>query len=621
MVKIPETHTPSSISLGRNTPDSLDAVGSKISNPFADAIDTLGVGLNMFGKTLEAEQKAAEAKKKEKAVEAEKQRVAKLKAAEDAHKQELSSQVAEYTMVLSNRISDYQAKTNGKEVSPDTVIPLGRQVFDAAFDEKKANSFGFSGPLSPELNEKLKEVTFNLIRPAYNEIQKRNLTLRAEQTVERKNLSDKAIVQGISNGEIGLDEINGLFKARRIAGGVANEPEDITAKKSNALLRDGLKGLVLNKTNDLPLMKALLGDYVTFPNAENPEETLTYRKIVGDKDFLATKKAYQSNLENKLAKAAIESEGLDVRKSLFVDGMYENEAELDAANKRVRDKETALRVQKQQIRDRENRIGFTSALNGDSVGAPYVDRVAIDMANAEEANNLQTANIKRLMEERNDLNWFSYKRKSQIDDALFNIDKQKGNAELFSMTVVFSGEPLDYLRIVNSDEFKNAGGSQKFLLEDMKLKAKYDRAKDNLSADIDVEALIDKAVKSLDPKGLYGKDYLQPDIRRELATTLSGVAPNKSVVENLINQTAAKVYGRTVFTNEKQKTDYDSLVDIVQAATANRKTNQTKDDVFMSVRNKLNDKYDSDIVDRMMPYIISGQYVKAIGVADAFKSR
>ena len=80
MVKIPETHTPSSISLGRNTPDSLNAVGSKINNPFADAIDTLGAGLNMFGKTLDREQKV-------KAAEDEKQRVAKLKAAEDAQKE------------------------------------------------------------------------------------------------------------------------------------------------------------------------------------------------------------------------------------------------------------------------------------------------------------------------------------------------------------------------------------------------------------------------------------------------------------------------------------------------------------------------------------------------------
>lgn len=615
MVKIPETHTPSSISLGRNTPDSLDAVGSKINNPFADAIDTLGAGLNMFGKTLDREQKV-------KAAEDEKQRVAKLKAAEDAHKQELASQVSEYTMVLSNRISDYQAKTNGKEVSPDTVIPLGRQVFDAAFDEKRANSFGFSGPLSPELNEKLKEVTFNLIRPAYNEIQKRNLTIRAKQTVERKTLSDKSIVQGISNGEIGLDEIYGLFEARRIAGGVANEPEDITAETSLALLRDGLKGLVLNKTEDLSMMKGLLAGYATFVDPRDPEKTLTYRQIVGDKDYLSTKKAYQSNLENKIAQDALNSPEVDIRKMLYVDGMYDNQSELDAANKRVLENKTALEVQRQQSLDEQNRVGFTSAILDENHSSMYAKQVTIDRANAEKANNLQTDNIERLMKERNDLNWFSSKRKSQIDDALFNIEKQKGNAELFSMTVIFSGEPFDYLRIINSDGFKNAGGSQKFLLEDMRLKAKYDRAKQMLlPAGIDVEALIDNAVKSLDPKGLYGKDYLHPDIRMELATTLSGVAPNKSDVKNLINNTAAKVYGRTVFKDEEQKTDYDSLVEIIRTATANRKTNQTKDDVFMSVRNKLNDKYDSDIVDKMMPYIISGQYVKAIGVPYAFKSR
>ena len=288
----------------------------------------------------------------------------------------------------------------------------------------------------------------------------------------------------------------------------------------------------------------------------------------------------------------------------------------------MRDKETALRVQKQQIRDEENRIGFTDAMTGASSDTPYARKVAIDRANAEEANNLQTESEEKWKKELKDIRYdFSGKKKERLNDALFNSEKQKGEAELFSQTVIWNGEPFDYLRIINSDGFKKAGGSQKFLLEDMQLKARYDRAKQVLPAGIDVEALIDKAVKSLDPKGLYGKDYLQPDIRLELATTLSGVAPNKKDVENLINQTAAKVYGRTVFKDEKQKTDYDSLVDIIRKATANRKTNQTKDDVFMSVRKELNDKYDSDIVDKMMPYIISGQYVKAIGVPYAFKSR
>ena len=614
MVKIPETHTPSSISLGRNTPDSLNAIGSKINNPFADAIDTLGAGLNMFGKTLDREQKV-------KAAEGEKQRVAKLKAAEDAHKQELASQLAEFNMVLSNRISDFRAEQDGKEIRPDTILQLSQQVYEKAFDSKRAGSIGLSGPLSADLREKAREITFNIARSAYNETQKKNIILRAKQKTEKNELADKAIVRDISLGKIDFNSIQGTFEARRIARSEANEPEEITAETSFALLRDGLKGLVLNKTEDLPTMKGLLGGYATFVDPRDPEQTLTYRQIVGDKDYLSTKKAYQSNLENKLATTAAYSEGLDVRNLLYVDGMYENEAELDAANKRVRDKETALRVQKQQIRDEQNRIGFTDAMTGVSFDTPYARKIAIDRANAEEANNLQTENIERLMKERNDWKLFSSKRKRQIDDALFNSEKQKGEAELFSMTVIWNGEPFDYLRIINSDGFKNAGGSQKFLLEDMQLKARYDRAKQVLPAGIDVEALIDKAVKSLDTKELYGKDYLQPDIRMELATTLSGVAPNKKDVENLINNTAAKVYGRTVFKDKKQKTDYDSLVDIIRTATAKRKTNQTKDDVFMSIRNELNDKYDSDIVDKMMPYIISGQYVKAIGVPYAFKSR
>ena len=109
MVKIPETNTPSSISLGRNTPDSLNAVGSKIYNPFADAIDTIGSGLNMFGKTLDREQKV-------KAAEDEKQRVAKLKAAEDAQKEVWSSQLKEFQAVLSMQMSDLRAKHDGRKL-------------------------------------------------------------------------------------------------------------------------------------------------------------------------------------------------------------------------------------------------------------------------------------------------------------------------------------------------------------------------------------------------------------------------------------------------------------------------------------------------------------------------
>ena len=563
----------------------------------------------MFGKTLDREQKV-------KAAEDEKQRVAKLKAAEDAHKQELSSQLAEFNMVLSNRISDFRAEHDGQEIQPDTILQLIQQVFEKAFDPKRAGSIGLSGPLSAELREKAREITFNVSRSAYNETQKNNIILRAKQTNERNELADKSIVQGISKGEIDFDSIQGTLEARRIARSEANEPEEITAETSFALLRDGLKGLVLNKTEDLPTMKGLLGGYATFVDPRDPKQTLTYRQIVGDKDYLSTKKAYQSNLENQIAQAALNSPEVDIRKLLCVD------AELNAANKRVRDKETALRVQKQQIRDEQNRIGFTDAMTGASFDTPYAQQVAIDRANAEEANNLQTESEENWKKELKDIRYdFSGKKKERLNDALFNSEKQKGEAELFSQTVIWNGEPFDYLRIINSDGFKKAGGSQKFLLEDMQLKAQYDRAKQVLPAGIDVEALIDKAVKSLDQKGLYGKDYLHPDIRMELATTLSGVAPNKKDVENLINNTASQVYGRTVFKDEKQKTDYDSLVDIIRTATANRKTNQTKDDVFMSVRNELNDKYDSDIVDKMMPYIISGQYVKAIGVADAFKSR
>lgn len=603
MVKIPETHTPSSISLGRNTPDSLDAVGSKIDNPFADAINTLGAGLKMFGKTLDREQEA------------------KLKAAEDAHKEVLSSQLAEFNMVLSNRISDFRAEQDGKEIRPDTILQLSQQVYEKAFDSKRAGSIGLSGPLSAELREKAREITFNVSRSAYNETQKNNIILRAKQTTEINELADKEIVRNISLGKIDFNSIQGAFKARKIARSEANEPEEITDETSLALLREGLKGLVLNKIEDLPTMKGLLGGYATFVDPRDPKQTLTYRQIVGDKDYLSTKKAYQSNLENQIAQAALDSPEVDIRNMLYVDGMYDNQSELDAANKRVLENKVALGVQRQELLDQQNRAGFTSAILDENHSSYYARKVATDRANAEKANNLQTANIERLTKERKESKWYNFKRKEQIDDALFNSEKQRGEAENFSQTVIWNGEPFDYLRIINSDGYKNAGGSQKFLLEDMRLKAKYDRAKQMLPADIDVEALIDKAVKSLDPKGLYGKDYLQPDIRWELATTLSGVAPNKQDVENLINQTAAKVYGRTVFKDEKQKTDYDSLVDIIRTATANRKTNQTKDDVFMSVRNELNDKYDSDIVDKMMPYIISGQYVKAIGVPYAFKSR
>lgn len=603
MVKIPETHTPSSISLGRNTPDSLDAVGSKIDNPFADAINTLGAGLKMFGKTLDREQEA------------------KLKAAEDAQKEVLSAQLKEYQAVLSMQMSDLRANHEGRKLDPNEVILLGNRALEQAFDAKQYKAFGLSASLPQELREKAKGITFDTVRSNYETVQRSNVALIAKQTEERNKLASETYVRQISTGEIPLYGIGAAANAMIIAYREANMPEEQIAMNVNNLTLSGVKGWVLNNADNLSDMKGLLKGDMRFPDMRNGEKR-TFKEMVSDKDFEAAKKAYQSNLENQIAQAALNSPEIDIRKMLYVDGMYDNQSELDAANKRVLENKTALEVKRQQILDEQNRVGFTSAILDENHSSIYAQQVTIDRANAEKANNLQTENIERLMNERNDWKLFSSKRKRQIDDALFNIEKQKGNAEILSQTVIWNGEPFDYLRLTNSDAFKNAGGSQKFLLEDMRLKAKYDRAKQMLlPAGIDVEALIDKAVKSLDQKGLYGKDYLQPDIRWELATTLSGVAPNKQDVENLINQTAAKVYGRTVFKDEKQKTDYDSLVDIIRTATANRKTNQTKDDVFMSIRNKLNDKYDSDIVDKMMPYIISGQYVKAIGVPYAFKSR
>lgn len=603
MVKIPETHTPSSISLGRNTPDSLDAVGSKIYNPFADAIETLGDGLKMFGKTLDEEQKA------------------KLKAAEDAQKEVLSSQLKEYQAVLSMQMSDLRAKNDGRKLDPNEVILLGNRALEQAFDAKQYKAFGLSASLPQELLEKAKGITFDTVRSNYETVQRSNVALIAKQTEERKKLASERFVRQFAIGETPLYEIGAAANAMSIAYRESNMTDEQIAMEINNLILSSAKGWAVNNADNLSDMKGLLQGYIIFPDMLTGEQR-TFKEMVSDKDFEAAKKAYQSNLENKIAQDALNSPEVDIRKMLYVDGMYDNQSELDAANKRVLENKTALKVQRQELLDLQNRAGFTAAILDENHSSMYYKQVTIDRANAEKANNLQTENEEKWKKELKDIRFdFSGKKKERLNDALFNSEKQKGEAELFSQTVIWNGEPFDYLRIINSDGFKNAGGSQKFLLEDMRLKAQYDRAKQMLPAGIDVEALIDNAVKSLDPKGLYGKDYLHPDIRMELATTLSGVAPNKKNVENLINQTASQVYGRTVFKDEKQKTDYDSLVEIVKTATAKKKTNQTKDDVFMSIRNELNDKYDSDIVDKMMPYIISGQYVKAIGVPYAFKSR
>lgn len=604
MVKIPETHTPSSISLGRNTPDSLNAVGSKINNPFADAIDTLGAGLHMFGKTLDREQ------------------TAKLKAAEDAQKEVWSSQLKEYQAVLSMQMSDLRAKNDGRKLDPNEVVLLGNRALEQAFDAKQYKAFGLSASLPQELLEKAKGITFDTVRSNYETVQRSNVALIAKQTEERNKLASETYVRQISTGEIPLYGIGAAANALSIAYREANMPDEQIAMNINNQTLSGVKGWVLNNADNLSDMKGLLQGYMLFPDMLTGKQR-TFKEIVSDKDFEAAKKAYQSNLENQIAQAALNSPEVDIRKMLYVDGMYDNQSELDAANKRVLENKTALEVQRQELLDQQNRAGFTSAILDENHSSIYAKQVAVDRANAEKANNLQTESEEKWKKELKDIRFdFSGKKKERLNDALFNSEKQRGEAEIFSQTVIWNGEPFDYFRLTNSDAFKNAGGSQKFLLEDMQLKAKYDRAKQMLlPSGIDVEDLIDKAVKSLDPKGLYGKDYLQPDIRWELATTLSGVAPNKQDVGNLINQTASQVYGRTVFKDEKQKTDYDSLVDIIRTATKNRKTNQTKDDVFMSVRKELNDKYDSDIVDKMMPYIISGQYVKAIGVAYAFKSR
>ena len=173
MVKIPETHTQSSISLGRNTPDSLDAVGSKIYTPFADAIDTIGAGLKMFGTTLDEEQKA------------------KLKAAEDAQKEVWSSQLKEYQAVLSMQMSDLRAKNDGRKLDPNEVILLGNRALEQAFDAKQYKAFGLSASLPQVLRAKAKGITFDTVRSNYETVQRSNVAFIAKQTEERNKLASE----------------------------------------------------------------------------------------------------------------------------------------------------------------------------------------------------------------------------------------------------------------------------------------------------------------------------------------------------------------------------------------------------------------------------------------------
>lgn len=603
MVKIPETHTPSSISLGRNTPDSLNAVGSNMRNPYADAMDTLGTGLNMFGKTLEKEQ------------------AEKLRIAGEAQKEVLSSQLKEYQARLSMLMSDLRAKNDGREIDPNEVVLLGSRGLEQAFDAKQYKAFGISAPLPQELREKAKGITFDTVRSNYETVQRSNVALVAKQTAERNKLASEAYVSDISTGNIPLYGIGAAQNAMGIAYREANMPDAQVAMEINNLTVSGVKGWVVNNADNLSDMKGVLRGWLTFPDMASGEQR-TFKEMVSDKDFEAAKKAYQSNLENQLATAAVDSEGLDVRKSLVVDGMYGSNAEVDSANKRVRDKITALKIQREEAYAEERRVGFTNAMTGNDYSSMYARKVYADTATAEEANNLEKANVERWKKERRETGFFNRKRKEQLDDALFNVDKQQGQAELFVITDVWSGLPFDYQKLTSSEGFQKAGGSQKTILEEMKLKAQYDEIKSQMPASIDVEDMIDKAVKSYDTKNLYGYDYLQPDARKELATSLQGISfANKREVQNAVNQAVSKVYNQWALSDEKKKNDVDGIVEIVSSAVADKKPKETQDDVWKKVREELNDKYDSDIVDRMMPYVISRQYVKAIGVANAFKPR
>ena len=288
MVKIPETHTPSSISLGRNTPDSLNAVGSKIDNPFSDAINTLGAGLKMFGNTLDKEQEV-------KAAEDEKQRVAKLKAAEDAQKEVWSSQLKEYQAVLSMQMSDLRAKNDGRKLDHNEVILLGNRALEQAFDAKQYKAFGLSASLPQELLEKAKGITFDTVRSNYETVQRSNVALIAKQTEERNSLAAKEFVRQFASGETPLTEIGAAANAMWIAYREANIPDEQIAMNINNLILSSVKGWAVNNANDLSGMKGLLQGYMLFHDMLTGEQR-TFKEMVSDKDFEAVKKAYQSNL-------------------------------------------------------------------------------------------------------------------------------------------------------------------------------------------------------------------------------------------------------------------------------------------------------------------------------------
>lgn len=605
MVKIPETHTPSSISLGRNTPDSLNAVGSKMQNPYADAIDTLGFGLRIAGRTLDQNQRNKEAE---------------LKAAEAARKEVLSSQLKEYQAVLSMAMSDYKAKHDGEKIDPNSIIQLGNRTIEQAFDPKQAKILGLREALPQELREKAMGIMFDTTRMNYDGVVKNNVSLDAKWTVERNKQSADAFVNDMGTGVIPLAQSSVAANALLIAYREANVPDEVAAMQVNTLVRSGVKNWMLNNVDNLSDMKGVLTGDMKFTDALTGKP-YTFKDMVDDKDYQAAKKAYQSSLEIQLAETSVGIKGFDVRQALVGGGLYDTEAELNAANARVREKQKALEIQRQQVMDDEARRGFSTAMLRDGGNTPYDLLVLNARSTAQERFDLQEENVDRWNKELKDAGFFSFQRKSDLKDALFNVEKQKGNAEIFITTEVWSSAPFDYRRITESKGYEQAGGSQKYILEEMQLKAQYDAIKDAMPAGIDVEDMIDKAVKSYDTKSFYGKDYIQPDVRRELATSLRNVAPTKREVQDAVNQAVTKYYNQHALSDPEQKSDVDRIVSVISNKTVNKKPKETQDDVWMKVRDELQDDYDSDILDRMMPYIISGKIVKAVGVANAFKRR
>lgn len=603
MVRIPDSNNPSVVSLGRNTPSNLTPVGSPMNNPFADAIEGLGRIGRVVGNHLEAEDKRREAEER-----------AAAKQREEVLKQKTASYLEWCKTHINDSVNEYVSKNPNQILDKKAIEQIvNKQMADVSSAES-LNRFGLQD--TADLRDARGKIGYSVLGAGYNDVNRQNASVEAKNIVEAQNTASKDFVRNIADGKfenIGFDA-SSFYIAKQKQG----FSSDAIGQNLNDLMRDGVKGYVLNSANDVNKMYALLSGGVKFSDFRTGEQ-LTYQKLVGDADYEKTLAVYHNTLENELARTAMPRDSFAIRKALAEGGMYKSAGDVTSAVGRVVEKAKNYQTERARVLAEEDRQAWSNIFRGDTSDTERMSRFDAIVGKSIEYSAAHTREEERLKKESENVGFFDFQKKREIETIQTDIDIRKANAMGFINSSVWGVQPLNAPAIFENQQFADAKENQKDVLDAMFQRTKYDNIVANMPAGIDVEAMIGKAVSSY--KSEVGKDILQPEVRRLLSDTLQNVAQNDGAVSEAVGKAVARAYGNFVLKTDADRSAADKFTKIVQDARLSKAVKSSKEELWVAVRDELLNEYDESIVKDIMPYIINGEYNRAGVLANALERR